>query len=124
MKNKPKVCKFLYWTPRILSILLLLFLAMFSLDIFDNCNNFLNCLLGLFMHNLPVIILAIFLWFAWKRELIGAITFGIGGLIYIGFMVRNALLNTIEFYMISYSLIIAGPAFLIAFLWYLNYKKK
>mgnify|MGYP002070012838 CR=1 FL=1 len=34
--KKRKVSRFLYWTPRILSILFILFLAMFSLDIFGN----------------------------------------------------------------------------------------
>jgi len=39
-------------------------------------------------------------------------------------MIRNALSNPVEFYMLSYSFIITGPAFLIAYLWYLNWKKK
>lgn len=119
-----KIGKFLYWIPRIFSILFILFLAMFSLDVFESCNGFLECALALFMHNIPVLILAIILIIAWKHELVGAVSFALGGLLYIAQMVFNTLTNSFEWYMISWSLIIAGPAFFIAFLFYLNWKKK
>lgn len=122
-KNK-KINKWIYWTPRILSILFILFLAMFSLDVFDGCNGFFDCSLGLFMHNIPSLVMLVFLIFAWKRELVGTVIFAFGGLLYLGLMIRNALSNPVEFYMLSYSFIITGPAFLIAYLWYLNWKKK
>ena len=119
-----KISKFSYWTPRILSILFILFLAMFSLDVFESCNGFLECALALFMHNIPVFILAIILIIAWKRELVGAVTFAFAGLLYIAQLVFNMLTNSFEWYMISWSLIITGPAFFIAYLFYLNWKKK
>lgn len=124
VNKKPKISKWLYWAPRILSILFLLFLAMFSLDIFDSCNSFLTCVLGLFMHNLPVIFLAIFLCFSWKRELIGAIAFASGGLLYIGQILFNIGMDGFQWYYLSWSLFIACPSFVVAFLWYLNWKKK
>jgi len=40
----------IYWTPRILSIVFVLFLALFSLDVFDGNYGFWGTLLALFMH--------------------------------------------------------------------------
>jgi hypothetical protein len=61
---------------------------------------------------------------AWKKEIVGVWVFGSAGLLYIFQMAYNALRYTGEWYMLSYSLIIAGPAFVIAYLFYLNYKFK
>jgi hypothetical protein len=74
-----KINKFIFWAPRILVILFALFLAIFSLDIFDNCNRFFDCALGLFMHNIPSLILLAILLISWKHELVGAIIFGFLG---------------------------------------------
>ena len=52
---KKKINKFIYWTPRILAILFILFLAMFSLDIFEGNYGFLGTIAGLFMHNIPAL---------------------------------------------------------------------
>lgn len=68
-----KISKFIYWTPRILSILFLLFLAMFSLDEFGNGYTFLQLILGLFMHNIPVFLLLITLLIAWRQEWVGGL---------------------------------------------------
>jgi len=117
MKNK-----ILFWTPRILDIILILFLALFSLDVFDSCNGFLSCVLALFIHNIPSIILLLILIACWRKHewVIGSL-FILGGFLYIGIMIRNALMNPFEIYMISYSFIIAGPAFLIGALFFINY---
>jgi hypothetical protein len=116
-----KISKVLYWTPRILSIIFILFLAMFSLDIFDSCTNFLNCSGGLLIHNIPVFILIIILCFAWKREWIGAISFLAVGLFYILLLALNP---TIEWFMISWAFTISGPSFLVAYLFWRNWKKR
>ena len=60
--EKKRVGKFLYWTPRILSILFLLFLALFSLDVVGQGYGFWGTIGALFMHNIPVFILLIVLW--------------------------------------------------------------
>lgn len=119
-----KISKKLYWAPRIISILFLLFLAMFSLDIFGNGYGLLETILALFIHNIPVFILGILLGISWKHEIVGAITFILAGLLYIGFMIFNAIKYPAEWYMLSYSMIIAGPAFFVGILFYLNWKKK
>ncbi len=122
---KKKVSKFVYWTPRIVSIAFLLFLALFSLDVFEPGLSFSQILLGLFMHNIPVFILAIILWISWKREIVGGIAFILAGLVYIASMiVRTVLSNQAEWYMLSYSLIIAGPAFFIGILFLIGWFRK
>lgn len=115
-----KVNKLIFWTPRILSILFLLFLAMFSLDEFGHGYTFWETVLGLFMHNIPVFILLIFLIIAWKHELVGAITFILAGIVYI----VSLIIRGFEWYMISWPLIISGPAFLIAILFFIGWKQK
>ena len=114
----------MYWTPRGLAILFILFLAMFSLDVFDGNYGFWGTVVGLFMHNIPSLILLALLIVAWKREIVGAIAFGAGGLLYIGTIVATAINNQFEWYMLSWCLIIAGPAFVIAVLFYMNWKRR
>lgn len=118
---KKKANKFIYWIPRILSIIFLLFLAMFSLDVFEPGLSFSQILLGLFMHNIPVFILLIILWISWKYEIVGGIAFILAGLSYIITLFMNP---KFEWYMISWSIIIAGPAFLIGILFLIGWFKK
>ena len=110
--------KWLFWAQRIVSILFLLFLTLFSLDVFDSCSNFWNCSLALFMHNLPVIFLAVLFIIAWKHEIVGTVIFGLAGLAYIIItMIR------VPWYLaLSWGMIIALPCFFIAYLFYLNWK--
>jgi len=83
-----KINKFIFWTPRILIILFALFLAIFSLDIFEGNYGFWGTIGGLFIHNLPSLILLISLIISWKRDLIGAIIFmSLGVLCIIGVIV-------------------------------------
>lgn len=70
-----KVNKFVFWTPRILVILFIFFLALFSLDVFEGDYGFLGTILGLFMHNLPSLILLVILIISWKHDLVGGIIF-------------------------------------------------
>lgn len=119
-KKSRKVNKFIYGAPRMLSIILILFLALFSLDIFDSCNNFLNCSLGLLIHNLPSLILLVILIISWKYEIAGAISFILAGLLYIATVaIRQGVILAI-----SWGIIIAGPVFLIGILFLINWKKK
>ena len=118
VKKKNKVEKGLYWTPRILSIIFILFLTLFSLDIFSEGMKFWDIVLGLLIHNIPVFILVILLWISWKREIVGALTFFIAGLIYIGFILVNSIINGFEWFYLTWALQIAGPAFIVGYLFY------
>jgi Na+/proline symporter len=120
--NNPKK-GWLFWTPRIISIIFLMFLALFSLDTFGNGYSFWETILGLFMHNIPVFILAIILWLSWnKREWIAGSIFILAGLLYVYLSIFRA---EIPWYIgLSWSLTIAGPAFLVGILFFMNWKRK
>jgi lysylphosphatidylglycerol synthetase-like protein (DUF2156 family) len=124
MASNKKVSKSIYWAPRILSIVFLLFLAMFSLDIFGNNYTFWETVVGLFMHNIPVFILAAVLWISWKHEIVGGITFILAGLLYNVFIIVNAIRNGFEWYLLSWSIQISGMAVLIGILFLVGWFKK
>lgn len=115
-----KIHKFIYWTPRILAILFVLFLAIFSLDVFEENYGFWGMLLGLFMHNIPALILLVVVIISWKHEIVGGIAFVLAGLVYIALL----LMNSFEWYMLSWIATIAGPAFFIGILFLLNWRQK
>ena len=122
---KKKIGKLLYWTPRVLAIALILFLAMFSLDVFDGNYGFLGTILGLFMHNIPVLILTGILIISWRREWIAGILFILGGTLYISRLLMTILMNEPnEWYMLFWALPISGPAFLVGILFLVNWYKK
>jgi len=122
----PKIKRkdWIYWTPRILSIVFILFLSLFSLDIFDMCNNFLNCALGLLMHNLPSIILLIVLLISWKYEIVGAIAFILAGLAYAGLTLITASMSGFQWFYLSWILEISGIALFIGILFWIGWKRK
>lgn len=124
-KNKlSKGRKWLFWLPRILSILFIVFISMFALDIFEMNLGFFGTIVGLFMHLLPSIFLTIILIVGWKRGIIPGVTFILAGIFYIVMLLIN---TELEWYMLSWSLTIAGPAFVIGILfiwdWVLRKKK-
>lgn len=59
--------KAIYWVPRVLSILLLIFVSLFALDVFGQPNWF----LALLIHLIPSFILLLITIFAWKYEKLG-----------------------------------------------------
>jgi hypothetical protein len=67
--------KALYWIPRIFTIFAILFMLMFSFDTLGEDIPFSQKLLGLFMQNIPVMILTVVLIIAWRREMIGGVLF-------------------------------------------------
>jgi len=103
--------------------LFIAFLALFSLDIFGNNYTFWEAVVGLLMHNIPVFILAILLWISWKREWIGAITFILFGIWYVSMNTINAL-EEFQWYYLAWIVQIAGPAFLIGILFWINWKRR
>ncbi len=114
--------RFLYWAPRLLGLTFILFLMMFSLDVFDMGFSPWETIVGLFMHNIPALVLAFFLLIAWKKnEMVGAATFISAGLFYIVIVMKN---EQFEWYMLSWLLFITGPALLIGLLFAAAWKLK
>ncbi len=111
----------LYWSPRILAILLILLMAAMSLDVFESGGTAWEIAGGLFMHNIPVFIMIIILIVAWKREIVGGVAFILAGIAYITFAATSG----IPWYLvISWSLTIAGPALLTGVLFLINWYRK
>jgi hypothetical protein len=103
----------LFWTPRILCIAFALFLVIFAFDVFDEAHGFWETAAALGMHLIPNFLLIIVLIVSWKREWFGALLFGALGVLYIVTMWRRFPLDVY--------LLIAGPLFVMAILFYLNW---
>ena len=71
--------KIIKWTPRIVTLIFIVFLSLFSLDVFSEYK-FPEVLVALFMHLIPSMILVLFLIFAWKKPKWGGWPFIIAGL--------------------------------------------
>lgn len=115
--------KFIYWTPRVLSILLIVFLAIFSSDVFDGDYSFWGTVLGLLIHNIPSFILLGILTISWKYEIVGGVAFILAG---ISYMIFTVIRESVEpWYMsLALSLILVVPAFLIGILFLVGWFKK
>ena len=72
--------RLLYWLPRIICIMGILFISMFSIDALNSELTIWQQILSLSMHLIPSFILILLLLLSWKRELIGGIIFMIIGL--------------------------------------------
>ncbi|MEX2007457.1 MAG: hypothetical protein WD992_01675 [Candidatus Levyibacteriota bacterium] len=75
MQINTKKHKFFYWTPRVLAIVFICFLAIFALDVFIPGKTLGYYLVALFMHLIPNFALALVLAIAWKRQNLGGILF-------------------------------------------------
>lgn len=72
--------KILYWLPRILCIIAILFISLFALDAFAPGLTIWQQIGDFLIHLIPSFILLILLIIAWKWELIGGIIFTVIGL--------------------------------------------
>ena len=124
MKTSTKV---LHWLPRILCILAILFISMFSLDAFAPGLSLWQQLGGFLIHNIPSFVLLAVLIVAWKWEKAGGIILTILGIalgifVFIlnykrnHFSVPISLLNTL---MIAIPFVLAGILFIIS-----HYRRK
>ncbi len=75
-----KSSKILYYTPRILCIIAILFISLFALDAFETGHSIWEKIIAFLIHLIPSFILTILLIIAWKKELLGGILFLIIGI--------------------------------------------
>jgi len=115
----------LYWTPRILCILAILFVSMFALDSFDPELTIDRQIAAFVIHLIPSYILIALLVVAWKWEYVGGIIFTVVGIAFAvmvfmtnynrnHFSLMQSLINT---------LIVAVPFILVGILFMLNSKQ-
>ena len=73
----------LFWTPRILAMLYIVFLSMFALDVFSEEHGFWRILVALSIHLIPAFVLIAGLILAWRWEWIGAALYAAAGVVYV-----------------------------------------
>ncbi len=73
----------LFWTPRLLSVLFILLVGMFSLDVFGAASRSEEILLAFLIHNIPTLILLVSLLLGWRRGWVGAAGFLLFGARYL-----------------------------------------
>lgn len=117
-KGLNKVNRYVFWIPRVFSLIFAGFLFLFSFDVFEDKYTFWQIAVAFLMHNIPVFIILIIIWISWKYEIVGGIFFILAGIFYI---IMVALSQNNIFRVISWSLTIAGPAFAIGVLFLLNW---
>lgn len=112
---KSRKTGFVYWAPRVLGILMVIFLALFSFDVFDMDATFQEKTIGFLIHNIPSFLLILLLVVSWRRELVGAVIYPLLGLAY-------SLANLDEHWSVHAA--ITGPLVLIGLLFLLSWKEK
>ena len=106
------VKKILFWTPRILGLLIAIFVSLFALDVFGEGYSFWETITALAMHLIPTAVILITLAVAWRWERAGGILFIGLGLLYITLFWDPSRLPAY--------LMISGPLFLVGVLFLLN----
>ncbi len=115
-----KINKFVYWAPRILSILFILLLGSFSTEAF-NGGGFWQTLETLLMINFPSLVLLAIWLISWKNKTAGVIAFALAGLPFIALWLISP---SFEWAVRSWLLLISIPALLIGILSLVNRLKK
>src|SRR4051794_18421808 len=101
----------LVWLPRVLAILFALFLGMFAMDVFGEHLGVGKTVLALLIHLVPTCLVLIALAVAWRWEAAGAVLFIAFGLC----------CTAIAIHRLSWIVVIAGPAFVIAALFLVDW---
>jgi len=77
--------KIIHWLPRVLGICFVIFLSLFSLDVFSEYSGW-GVILPLLIHLIPSFVLLAIVLISWKYDLVGAVVF-LGFAIFYIFMV-------------------------------------
>jgi len=106
---KTSIKRLMYWSPRILSICLAIFISLFALDVFSEDYSPGETVLALLIHLIPTFLIIIMSIIAWYRE-------GIGGILFIALATSYVIMNGWR------NWIIPGPIFLIGILFLVSWK--
>lgn len=113
----PRLAQNLIWTPRIAGVLIVLFIGLFSLDVFGGSASFWDQFLAFLMHSIPAIILAVVVALAWRWPAFGAVAFLIGALFFLIAFGRGDFLQAL-----GRLLLFSGPMLVIALMFYASWK--
>ncbi len=114
-KVSPRLAKIIHWSPRAAAILIIFFISLFSLDVFEIQASPLELLGGFLMHNLPAIGMLILLIVAWKRPAIGFAAFLIAALAFAVLFLR-------DIYALGNLILFVLPILLVAGLFFADWK--
>ncbi len=110
----------LFWTPRVLAMLYIAFLSMFTLDVFSEEHGLWRILAALSIHLIPSFVLLVGLILAWRWEWVGAVLYAAAGVIYVAATAGRPVAPAIK---MNWILSMAGPTFLVAALFLANWLK-
>jgi hypothetical protein len=108
--------RWLFWSPRILTILFAVFLSLFALDVFGEGNGFWKTAVALAMHLVPTLAVLIVLAISWHHEWAGAILFTGLGIWYV--------LSAWGRFPLSVYFVVAGPLFLVGILFLVDWQMR
>jgi hypothetical protein len=111
----PRLAKIIHWAPRLAAILIIFFVSLFSLDVFEIEASPLELLGGFLIHNIPSIGMLVLLLFAWKRPVVGFVAFLAAAALFTVFFVRSI-------YALPNLLLFVLPILLIACLFYADWQ--
>ncbi len=101
----------LFWSPRVISILFVLFISLFALDVFNDRLGFWQTCVVILIHLIPAGLLTVAIMISWHREWFLALLFIALGLYYLFTNLRH----------ISWVLTISGPLLFIGVLYLLSW---
>jgi len=108
------VRKLMLWSPRILGILVALFLGVFALDAFGEGKGFVEALPGFLIHASPALVLLATVAVSWRWE-------WVGGLVFIALA---ALYTATTLNHVDWILAIAGPLFVVGSLFLVSWRHR
>jgi len=107
--------KIIHWAPRIAAVVIIFFVGLFSLDVFEMQGSPLQLISAFIMHSIPSIVMIVILLFAWNRPVVGFITFLLVGLFFLRFLFGG--INNLPNF-----LVFSGPMLLISAMFYLDWR--
>lgn len=110
--NRPHTGITLVWIARILMVIFILFLTMFSFDVFEMEGTLLAKLGGFIMHSIPSLVLIAILLVSWRKPLLtGVLALASAA----AFMLRWRFQGIMEFATLVLPLIVVGVLFVTAY---------
>lgn len=110
----------LFWTPRILCILAILFVSMFALDSFAPELTLIQQIGAFLMHLVPSFVLLALLVVAWRWELIGGLIFILIGIVFSpiiyqhNFRMNHSVMISLQvILLITFPFIVVGSLFVV-----------